>query len=75
MGNHIGPVLQYYSNKDSSSFDFDGDDPVIIWDQSILKMNKIYKPTQTISEKDLFERVSNLETPKTIREANPKVGQ
>ena len=38
-------------------------------------MNKIYKPTQTAQEKDLFERVSDLETPKITREDNPKVGQ
>ena len=39
-------------------------------------MDKIYKTTQSSDlEKDLFERVSDLEAPKITREDDPKVGQ
>ena len=73
MGNNTSGLIQYYS-KDGSG-NFKGGDVAFYWKDGILFLNKIYKPTQTTSEKDLFERVSDLETPKTTREDNPKVGQ
>ena len=66
-------LIQYYS-RDNSYYYKEGD-VAFHWNYGILFLNKIYKPTQTISEKDLFERVSYLETPKITREDNPKVGQ
>lgn len=66
--------LIQYNSKDGSGNYKEGD-VAFYWDTGNLFLNKIYKPTQTISEKDLFERVSDLETPKTTREDNPKVGQ
>lgn len=74
MGNgNSSYVTQFYSNDRSGRYK--NGDPAIMWDQSWLRINKIHKPTQGYYEKDLFERVSDLETPKTTREANPKVGQ
>ena len=72
-GHNNSGLIQYYS-KDDCGYYKEGD-VAFHWETGNLFLNKIYKPTQTISEKDLFERVSDLETPKTIREANPKVGQ
>lgn len=66
-------IKQFYSNNDYDYYT--NGDTVIMWDKSWLKIDKIHKPTQAYGEKDLFERVSDLETPKTTREDNPKVGQ
>ena len=73
MQNSTEELIQYYS-KDGSGQYKDGD-VAFYWKAGNLFLNKIYKPTQTISGKDLFERVSDLETPKKTREDNPKVGQ
>lgn len=73
MQNSTEELIQYYS-KDYSGHYKEGD-VAFYWRAGNLFLNKIYKPTQTISEKDLFERVSDLETPKITREDDPKVGQ
>ena len=73
MGNNTSALIQYYYNN--GSWQYKKGDVAFHWKDGILFLNKIYKTTQDTSEKDLFERVSDLETPKTTRENNPKVGQ
>lgn len=73
MQNSTEELIQYYS-KDYSG-EYKEGDVAFYWRAGNLFLNKIYKPTQTISEKDLFERVSDLETPKITREDDPEVGQ
>ena len=72
-GHNNSGLIQYYS-KDYCGYYKEGD-VAFDWEAGNLFLNKIYKPTQTISEKDLFERVSDLEAPKITREDDPKVGQ